>query len=107
MPFSNILIILFNLVCLVGFLASFFIIAAIKPVKVSMSNCPLIIEITVAIYKYTILITLASAGMVCAISLLKISAYKNISQEIIYITSIMILIIFQIFKKPDYPAHHS
>jgi len=101
------LIILFNLVCLVGFLASFFIIAAIKPVKVSMSNCPLIIEITVAIYKYTILITLASAGMVCAISLLKISAYKKISQEIIYFTSILILIIFQIFKKPEYPAHHS
>ena len=76
MLFHNLLIILYNLFFLVGFLACFFAIAAVKPVKVSTGNIPLIIEITVAIYKYTILITIARAGALCANSLSNISAYN-------------------------------
>lgn len=89
-------------VSLLGILACFFLIARVKPEKVSTVHIPRIIEITVAIYKYTILVALVSAVMVSA-ALFNISGYKNISQEVIYFTSILILILFQIFKKPGYP----
>lgn len=108
MLFHNLLMLLASSICIVGLLACFFIIAAVKPAKVSAANFPFILEITVAIYKYTILIKIASAAMACSVSLSNILAYKNISLEIIYFTSIMILIIFQISKKPEYPiANHS
>lgn len=89
-------------VSLLGILACFFLIAGVKPVKLSAVHIPRIIEITVVIYKYTMLVTLVSAFTVSD-ALFNISGYKNISSEVIYFTGIIVLIFFQIFKNPKYP----
>jgi len=93
---------------LAGYPACLFITAAAKRVKASAIYLPLIIEITVTIYKFTLLVAIAGAGLVCALSPSGASAYRNMILEVIFITGILTLILHQIHKQPEYPAaNHS
>lgn len=108
MVFYDLLIVLFSFICLPVLLAGLFNIAAEKPVRFSAGGFFCAYEITVAIYKYTILISLISASMLFSSLSPNVSAYRNISPEIIYFTSILIFILFQMNKRPEYPAaNHS